>query len=166
MVVFLCCHIGKDICGIRMMFPQSFCEIGIDSAVLFLAADRKGENFWLGQIVKVLQGLTLFREVLRIILNRGELYPVKPAKGRSGPPAGASSAAQPQGGQNMLSSCPKKDSIRLAKQRTQNRQSKAPQVLHNSNQATSGRNAAQRRRSRHQNFMPASSHRPCTSPVR
>jgi hypothetical protein len=29
----------------------------------------------------------------------------------------------------MLSSCPKKDSIRLAKQRTQNRQSKAPQVF-------------------------------------
>jgi hypothetical protein len=51
MVVFLCCHIGEDICCIRMMFPQSFCEIGVDSAVLFLTADGKRENFWLGEIV-------------------------------------------------------------------------------------------------------------------
>ena len=58
MVIFLCRHIGKDICGIRMMFPQSFCEIGVDSAILFLAADRKRDNFWLGEIIKSFQYLT------------------------------------------------------------------------------------------------------------
>ena len=57
-VIFFCRHIGKDIGGIRMMFPQPLGEIGVDSAVLFLTADCKGENFWLGQIVKVFQGFT------------------------------------------------------------------------------------------------------------
>jgi hypothetical protein len=59
------------------MFPQSFCEIGVDSAVLFLTADRKGENFWLGEIVEGLHGVNPFRRVLRILLNSSLPPPVK-----------------------------------------------------------------------------------------
>ena len=52
MVIFLCCHVGKDMCGIRMMLPQPLGKIGIDLAILFIAADRKGENFCLLKIVE------------------------------------------------------------------------------------------------------------------
>jgi hypothetical protein len=47
MVVFLYRHVGKDLGGVRVMFPESLGEIGVDSAVLFLAGDRECEDFGL-----------------------------------------------------------------------------------------------------------------------
>jgi hypothetical protein len=38
--------------GIRVMFPQPLGKIGVDSAILFLAADRKRENLGLSEIVE------------------------------------------------------------------------------------------------------------------
>jgi len=55
-VIFLCCHVGKDMCGIRMMLPQPLGKVGVDTAILFLTADGKRENFWLCEIIEGLQG--------------------------------------------------------------------------------------------------------------
>ena len=63
MVIFLCCHIGKDMCGIGMMFPQSVSEIGVDSAILFLTADCKRENFGLGEVIEGLHDGSLSLEL-------------------------------------------------------------------------------------------------------
>ena len=63
MVIFLRCHVGKNMCSIGMLLPQSLGEIGVDSAVLFLTADCKRENFWLDRslkLFKVLPNLELF----------------------------------------------------------------------------------------------------------
>src|ERR1700688_5331308 len=58
MVIFLGCHVGKNMCSIRMMVPQPLGEIGVGSAILFLTADRERENLWLCEIVEGLHGIT------------------------------------------------------------------------------------------------------------
>jgi hypothetical protein len=59
MVVFLCCHVGKNMSGIRMVLSQALSEIGVYSAVLLFAANRKGENFCLFKLFERLHFLPI-----------------------------------------------------------------------------------------------------------
>jgi hypothetical protein len=47
MLVLFGSHVGKDFRAVRIALSQAFCEIEIDAAVLFFAADRKGQELTL-----------------------------------------------------------------------------------------------------------------------
>jgi hypothetical protein len=57
MTVFFVGHVGKHTGRVGVVIPQSLREIGVDPAVLLLAADRQRQNLLLGQIIERFQSL-------------------------------------------------------------------------------------------------------------
>lgn len=49
-------HIQKHFGAVWIIIAQSLREIGIDSIVFLLVADREGEKFTFGKIIKVAHG--------------------------------------------------------------------------------------------------------------
>jgi hypothetical protein len=65
MFVFFRGHVGKDLRRGRMTFPQRLGEIGVDASIFLLAADGKGEDLSLGELIKRSHPQTPFRSILK-----------------------------------------------------------------------------------------------------
>ncbi len=52
MLVLLPRHVGEDVGGVGEIVAQAVGEVGVDAAILLLAADGEGEDFSFGQTIE------------------------------------------------------------------------------------------------------------------
>ena len=55
-IAFLRCHVVEHPGAVRVFFPQALGEVGVDAAILFLAADRECQDFFLVQFSEASHG--------------------------------------------------------------------------------------------------------------